>query len=636
MGRRLPKASVVVVKAARLRADVPLCVLDALFTLGAYGGMLVLRFDGSVPPSYWSRIRVFLPLAVCVHLAANWVWRLYGQVWRHASVAEARRVALAGASAAVLLLTLSAASVRMPISVMVLGLTVATVLMGAVRFQARLFAVHRRVTASATQRVAVIGGGQAGATLIRQMLQSPQAGFFPVAVLDDDERKHGRSIAGIPVVGRVEELTGLVERLKIDQAVLAVPSARSSLIARAAAAAEAGGIGIKVLPTVADLVRCRVSLLDIRDLKIEDLLGRKQIVTDLVAVRGVLQGRCVLITGAGGSIGSEIARQVEIFKPHTLVLLDCDETHLYDAAQALESPAIQVLADIRDLFEMDRIFDQYRPDVVFHAAALKHVPLLESHPCQAATTNVLGTQNIVECANRFKVSRLVFISTDKAVHPSSIMGATKRLGEQIVLGNAPTGGHFCAVRFGNVIGSRGSVTPTFARQILAGGPVTVTDPRMTRFFMSISEAVQLVLQASAFSDGELFMLDMGEPVNILDLAERMIRMSGREVGVDVPIQVTGRRPGEKLAEELRSPEEVAVPTAHPAILRVKPIPLARRDLHDGLQRLSIAASLHDESETAAALWRLTPDGGIPESTEVGQYQAACTIGGAVAWTQQAM
>ena len=338
----------------------------------------------------------------------------------------------------------------------------------------------------------------------------------------------------------------MVEHTGANLAVFAMTNAPQETIRRAAAAAEEADVALKIVPGISSAMNGGISLRDIRDVQIEDLLGREEIATDLDAVRAILTGRRVLITGAGGSIGSEIARQVFACDPERLILLDHDETHLHDVAGELrDDSVVQVLADIRNRRQMHAVFDEHRPNVVFHAAAHKHVPLLEAHPTEAVMTNVVGTSNVLDAAGEVGVERLVAISTDKAVYPSSVMGASKRISEQLVIARTPPSAAYCAVRFGNVLGSRGSVVPTFMRQIEAGGPVTVTDPRMTRYFMSIEEAVQLVLQAStlaeAGSGGEVFMLDMGEPVLILDLAERMIRLSGRQPGTDIEIEIIGRQ-----------------------------------------------------------------------------------------------
>jgi O-antigen biosynthesis protein WbqV len=307
------------------------------------------------------------------------------------------------------------------------------------------------------------------------------------------------------------------------------------------------------------------------------------------------------VTGGGGSIGSELARQVAAFEPASLTLVDHDETHLFDAVAGVSGPVRQRLADIRDVDALAKVFDAEQPEVVFHAAALKHVPILEEHPVQAVHTNVLGTRNVVECAERVGVERFVFISTDKAVRPSSVMGTTKLAGEHLVLGRS-SAMTACAVRFGNVLGSRGSVVPTFVRQIREGGPVTVTDARMTRYFMSIPEAVRLVLHAAALSRGrEIFMLDMGEPVRIIDLARRMIQLSGQRPGTDVEIRVTAIRPGEKLAEELHAPDEVQHPTGHPSIVRLDPVRVAAPLLQSVVSRAEHAAATQDGHAAREAL-----------------------------------
>lgn len=594
--------------ATRIRNGLPLLALDAVLVSFAYLIVLLARFDGMVPAVYWAGFPRFLPIALAAHLCAHAAWGLYGQMWRHASVKEARRVVLASATAGALGVVWLLSHRRVvPASVLLLGPMIATMLVGGLRFQSRLFA-FRRVTRRQPTRVVLIGAGESGAAILRDMSRTPDSGLVPVAVLDDDPRKHHLSLSGVRIIGGIDQLPVAVERFRAEQALLAIPSASSELIRQVACAADAVGLPLKVLPSVHELVNGQISVRDVRDLSIDDLLGRQQVETDLDTVERILSSRRVLITGAGGSIGSEIARQVAQFGPASLVLLDHDETHLFEAAASVTVPCVQILADIRDRSRMQELMARHRPEVIFHAAAHKHVPLLEEHPCEAVATNVFGTMNVIDAAAQVGVEQLIFVSTDKAVRPSSVMGASKRLGEQILLAQAPQGSRYCAVRFGNVLGSRGSVIPTFMRQIAAGGPVTVTDPRMTRFFMSIPEAVQLVLQAAALAEGgEIFMLDMGEPVRILDLAERMIRLSGRRVGIDVPIRVVGTRPGEKLAEELRAADEISIPTPHPAVFKLRPVPLDIGVLGTGLARLAELARHHDDTATATALFAIAGD-----------------------------
>jgi FlaA1/EpsC-like NDP-sugar epimerase len=600
---RLPRAI-----ARRLQNDASLAVLDALLVVVAYCTIFVVRFDLSVPPRFWSGFRTFLPIAVVVHLLTNWRCGLYGQMWRHASLQEACRVVVASGLAMCVLIGVAIAGPDVPLSVNVFGAFLATMLLGGIRFQYRLFALRRAGTRSTGRRVLVIGAGESAASVIREMQRNSAADLLPVALLDDDPRKQNRHIGRIPVVGSIDRLEEAVEHFAVDQALLAIPSADQELVHAVSKRAASAGVTLKILPRVQELLGGEVSVRDARDVRIEDLLGRKQVATDLDSVQRSLAGRRVLITGAGGSIGSEICRQVAECQPELLLFLDHDETHLHDMAARIPASAVQLLADVRDQARIFDLFARWQPEVVFHAAAHKHVPLLESHPREAVLTNVFGTHNIVAAAAKVGVERFVFISTDKAVHPSSVMGASKWFGEQLVLSQTSTESRFCAVRFGNVLGSRGSVIPTFAQQISAGGPVTVTDPRMTRYFMSTPEAVQLVLQAGAYAEGgEVFMLEMGEPARILDLAHRMIRLSGREVDRDISIKFTGVRPGEKIEEELRAPDEEPCPTGHPSIVRLRPHLASCLELEMFVDQLQMLVESRQDRRAAETLLAASND-----------------------------
>ncbi len=595
---------------AVLRRDLPLVALDAVIVVVAYLSLLVLRFDGSVPTSYWHTFRVFLLVALCVHLLSNGAFGLYGQMWQHASVQEARRLLLAGVWAALVVAAIGALGGGrvVPRFVAFVGPWFALLGFGVLRFQARLFAFHRREAKAVedrTERVLLYGTGEAGAAVLRDILRDPALGMRVVALLDDDPRRRGRRLHGILVAGGREAIEPLVAATGATQVLLAIPSAASDLIRDVAERCERAGLRLRVLPSVREVVGGRVTARDIRDLSIEDLLGRQQVETDLAGVRALLSGRRVLVTGAGGSIGSEIARQVAEFAPRELVLVDHDETHLFEVAQAIPADVgpRQVLLDIRDTDRVADVFAALEPQVVFHAAAHKHVPILEQYPREAAVTNVLGTASVVDAATAAHVERLIFISTDKAIRPRSVMGASKRMAEEVVRGFTGNGTIACCVRFGNVLGSRGSVIPTFLRQIQRGGPVTVTDPAMTRYFMSIPEAVQLVLQAAALSSegGEVYTLEMGEPVNILDLAKRVIRLSGRVPGRDVPIEITGPRPGEKLEEDVRDPGEELLPSGHPAISVTRAPRADRPDLRRSLATLAMHCRLGDDDALATFL-----------------------------------
>jgi FlaA1/EpsC-like NDP-sugar epimerase len=596
-------------KAVRVRVDPALFAFDVVLIATAYLAVLVLRFDGDVPPGWQSSFGEFLLGAIAIQITANWAWGLYRQMWRHASIREAQRILEAGLTAGLGVLVLYVATDHLvPLSVAVLGWFVATSLIGALRFQSRLLAFHRHTGSPSGLRVVIVGAGEAGAVIVREMQRTPMSGLVPVAFVDDDPHKIGLLLHGVPVVGSSSELVSTVQRFDAHRVILAVTGASHGLVTRVATAAETAEVPLQILPGFGEVMRDRVSLHSIRDVRIEDLIGRDVVKIDLDAVGQLLYRRRVLITGGGGSIGSEIARQVANCAPAELVLLDHDETHLHDTAATIGSPTVCVLADIRDASRVRQVFRTHRPEIVFHAAAHKHVPLLETQACEAIDTNVSGTLAVVEAAEDCETERLVFISTDKAVRPASVMGASKWMGEQIVLSGSDGDRTFCAVRFGNVLGSRGSVIPTFMRQIESGGPVTVTDPRMTRYFMTIEEAVQLVLQAAVYSNGgEVFMLEMGRAVNILDLAKRMIRLAGLRPGVDLDIELVGIRPGEKLAEQLADPMETQHPTEHPSIVRLEPQSLPRDDVHRRIGALRRHFEPRDDRAAARALMDTTRD-----------------------------
>lgn len=575
-------------RVAVMRVDWPLVLLDAVVVVLAYVGMTFLRFDGRVPPALARSLADALPVLAMIHVGANALSGLYGRVWRQASVEEARRVLASGALASVIVVVLVSQRVLgLSMIAAVAGGGLSVLLVGCARFQARVFSFHRTAVAAAEgERAVLVGAGTAARTLLHSLREHPEVGITPVAVVDDDPRTWGRSLVDIPITGAPAVLPAVLAETRATMLIVAAPDASAETVADAADVARAADVRLQVLPTWSELVHGRAGVHDLRDVQITDLLGRRQIATDLTDVRDMIAGRTVLITGGGGSIGSEIARQVAAFDPAALVLLDHDETHLHDALDDLPPDTVQVLADIRDRRCIDRVFARWRPELVFHAAAHKHVPVLEHHPCEAIATNVLGSRNVIRAAVDNDVSRLVQISTDKAVDPVNVMGATKRIGEQLMLTARPEGAAFAVVRFGNVLGSRGSVVPAFIKQIRRGGPLTVTHPDVERFFMSIPEAVHLVLHAAAQSrGGDTFMLDMGRPVRIMDLAKRMRELAGQP---HVPIEITGLRPGEKLTEELKEPDEERTPTSHPSVHRLRPR-MVDRDLLD--------AAVHELRET---------------------------------------
>ncbi|MCS7207319.1 MAG: polysaccharide biosynthesis protein [Dehalococcoidia bacterium] len=427
------------------------------------------------------------------------------------------------------------------------------------------------------RRVLIAGAGEAGSRAAREMLRHPEGGLVPVGFLDDDPLKQNQTIAGLPVLGPIDALPTVARQVAADEVLIAMPSAPGRVVRTIVHLAQGVGLGYRILPGTYDILTGRVEVSPIRNVELEDLLRREPVHLDLATIASYLQGRVVLITGAGGSIGSQILREIVPFQPRQVLLVGHGENSLFTLEEEISFrwphlPNRLLVADVRDQERMEHLFRVYRPAVVFHAAAHKHVPLMEHNPDEAVFNNVRGTHIVAELALRYGVERFVNISTDKAVNPTSVMGATKRVAEMVVAWlsrRAQEGQAFVSVRFGNVLGSRGSVVPHFQKQIRRGGPVTITHPQMTRYFMTTSEAAQLVVQAGGLAEnGALYVLDMGEPVRIVDLAHDLIRLSGLEPGIDIEIVFIGPRPGEKLHEELWSAEERVSPSPHPKILRV--------------------------------------------------------------------
>jgi FlaA1/EpsC-like NDP-sugar epimerase len=545
--------------AARLRADFSFAVIDAMTVLIAYTAALVLRFIDiqGVPSNWWQRFVAFLPVIVAVHILANLACGAYGHVWELASFEEAMRLVAATIIAAVVLLAglivfrsiTGSGQGPMPIMAMAVGAGLTLGGMGAARFRSRLFSFKRRGPMEDPPATLVVGTGRNAAQLARY---GGPAGSV-VGFVTSNGVPSSQRLAGRPVLGTLEDVPSLVGYFAAEQIVIADPLSEDQLrqLVDACLTIE---VRLSILPGLDGEDMQRPTLRDVRDLELTDLLPRDCVQTDLSEVHALIARKRVLITGGGGSIGTEIVRQVLLHNPDCVYLLDNDETHLYDALlpHMREHVTVPVLCDVRDRERLIRVVDEISPDIVFHAAAHKHVPILEAHPGEAAHTNVIGTSHLLEACRRAGVARFVLISTDKAVEPTSVMGASKRTAEMLVQVCDRTSDMICsAVRFGNVLGSRGSVIPTFMRQIKQGGPVTVSDPNMLRYFMTVDEAVQLVLQASAISQGgEVFVLDMGEPVRIGELAHRMIRLAGLVPGRDIQVEVTGIRPGEKMYERV--------------------------------------------------------------------------------------
>ncbi|WP_250673708.1 nucleoside-diphosphate sugar epimerase/dehydratase [Paraclostridium ghonii] len=430
-----------------------------------------------------------------------------------------------------------------------------------------------------TYNVLIVGGGSAGDMVIQELKNNPQLLKKPIGILDDDANKKGRRIHNIPILGNIKDVTKIVEKYNIDEIIIAIAKISKQEKRYIVETCKKTKCKLRTIPGVYEIIDGKVDIKKIRDVQIEDLLGREPIKVNLAEMSQYLQNKVVLVTGGGGSIGSELCRQVASFNPKQLIILDNYENNAYAIQQELMRKygvnlnLTTIIASIREEKRMDEIFNKYRPDVVFHAAAHKHVPLMEKSPSEAIKNNIFGTKNVAKLADKYKVKRFVLISTDKAVNPTNIMGATKRAAEMIIQTiNEKSETEFVAVRFGNVLGSNGSVIPLFKKQIEEGGPVTITHPEIIRYFMTIPEAVQLVIQAGAMAKGgEIFILDMGDPVKIVDLADNLIRLSGFEPNVDIDIKFTGLRPGEKLYEELLMSEEGLTNTEHKKIFIGKPI-----------------------------------------------------------------
>ena len=489
----------------------------------------------------------------------------YRRMWIYASVQELKIIFLGVTTSSVLvsliIVLLRAIEIvpNFPRSTLPIDWLLTMFLVGGMRFSMRLLA-DIQTNQSETRRrkrVLIVGAGDAGALVVREMQKNPDLMVEPVCFLDDNLDKQRQQIHGIPVVGTLSELSRAAITRRIDEVIIAIPSAPGRIVRQVAEACRLKGIPFRTMPGIYELIGGKVNVSRLREVEIADLLRREPAQIDERRIGNSLGSRRVLVTGAGGSIGRELCRQIARWNPSALILLGHGENSIFETLLELEEnfpniPLHPVIADIRDLDRINIVFDQLRPQVVFHAAAHKHVPLMEANVEEAISNNIQGTRNIVEVALSYNIERLVMISSDKAIRPTSVMGATKRMAELVVLDAAQRSGlPYSVVRFGNVLGSRGSVVPRFKRQILRGGPVTITHPDMKRYFMTIPEAVHLVLQAAAIGVGnEVFVLNMGEQVRILDLAEDLIRLSGLEPGRDIEIQFTGIRPGEKLYEEL--------------------------------------------------------------------------------------
>jgi FlaA1/EpsC-like NDP-sugar epimerase len=541
----------------------------------------LLRFNFELPQNFATELRQTLFWVVPLQLIIFWRFHLYRGIWRYASTADLRRIVMAvmlSAAAIPLLFLMLRMDMVIPRSVLIINPLLLILMMGGSRFVYRLWKEHGLYGNFKLrgEPVLALGAGDAAASLAKDLVTSSD--WRLVGFLDDDTDKHGRMLNGIRVLGKLDSLPEWARRLGVSQVIIAMPSSSHQQRKRAIQLCNAAQVKALTVPSFDDLMSGKVSVSQLRAIELDDLLGRDPVVLDDAGLHGLLTGKSVMVTGAGGSIGSEMCRQIARFSPTKLVLFESCEFAMYTIEQELKQsmPALNIVSligDVRDAARVDEVMQQHRPNVLFHAAAYKHVPLMEQHNAwQAIRNNVLGTWTVARAAQQYGVGKFVMISTDKAINPTNVMGASKRLAEMVCqsLQSSPTqkeqgATRFVMVRFGNVLGSTGSVIPTFRAQIARGGPVTVTHPEITRYFMSIPEAAQLVLQAGLMGQGgEIFVLEMGEPVKIIDLAKDLIRLSGFTED-EIRIEFTGLRPGEKLYEELLADSEHTLPTPHPKL-----------------------------------------------------------------------
>ena len=579
-----------------------LVLLDGLLVNVAYVFALLMRFDFSISSPYfiiWLQefAAAWIVLTI-IKLAVYAVMGLYRTLWKYASADEIVRIVITCMIACALsIVYLNLVQHVLPRSVYIMDGILDVACVGGVRFAYRFFRNLRapgnfnlRVDTKGKdiipgvdriKRIMLIGCGDAGATMIKEVAMHKDQRQKVVVAVDDNKEKIGQRIAGVKIAGGRDKIVSLVDKYAVDEIIIAIPSATKKQISEIVEVCHKTKCNIKILPALIDLINEKVSIKSLRDVDIEDLLGREAVNVDLKEISSYLEDKIVLVTGAGGSIGSELCRQIARFKPRRLILFDIYENSVFELNNELRKkfPQLEIdvnIGSVRERARVEELFKQYKPHVIFHAAAHKHVPLMEGNPREAIINNVLGTKNCIDMAEKYVADRFVLISTDKAVNPTSVMGATKRMCEMLMQNKAASCKTTCftAVRFGNVLGSNGSVIPTFRRQIAEGGPITVTHKDITRYFMTIPEAVQLVIQAGAMANGgEIFILDMGEPVKIIDLAEKLIRLSGFTPYEDIDIVVTGLRPGEKLYEELLLAEEGINQTSHDKIFIGHPITL---------------------------------------------------------------
>ena len=611
--------------------------VDMLLLTGSLFLAYLIRFDFHITPPDSVLLYQILPFVLIVKIVCFYFFDLYRGMWRYTSIADLLNIIKASSVSTLVIICLILFSrsrfIGFPRSVFVMDWCFTVLLVSGYRLCIRLYfeRINNDKTSSIptrqvltmffkkvaeTKRLLIIGAGNGGEKIYREINDNARLQYTVVGFLDDDLAKVGKKIHGIPVLGQVSDIKRIAKKLNADEALIAIPSASSRQMRKILTHFRESGIKFKTIPGIGELINGKVTVNAIREVDYRDLLGREVVKLDEDKIGSYLQGQCVLVTGAGGSIGSELCRQICRFKPDSILLYDRAESPLYEIDHELKQNfadinTIPLLADIQDKKQLEKTFDTYSPQTVFHAAAYKHVPMLEMQPWKAVDNNIQGTANLIEITNKFNVERFVFVSTDKAVRPANVMGASKRIAEMLIQSQNGCGlSHtkFMTVRFGNVVGSVGSVIPLFKKQIKRGGPVTVTHPEVTRYFMTIPEACQLILQAGSMGrGGEIFLFDMGIPIKIDDMARDLIRLSGFEPEEDIKIEYIGLRPGEKLYEELIIEGEGIVPTTHDKIMALKGAECSLQLLNGRIDELTKIAEIQETDKIKAKLKEIVPE-----------------------------
>jgi len=611
---------------------------DVLLLAAAFIGSHLIRFEFNIPIYFLALFKQMLPWVLLTKLSCFYYFGLYRGMWRYTSIPDLLKIIKASTISTVIIVSFILFKSRFigySRSVFLMDWCLTILFICGFRLIVRLFFEHfskeqptptnflsafKSLAKSkiANKNLIIIGAGDCGEKIYREIHDNASLRYNVVGFLDDNQKKTGRTIHGIPILGRIDEIKAVIKKVDADEGLISIPSAKGEEMRRIVGLCNSSGIPFKTIPSYGELIDGRVSVKAIRDVAYRDLLGREVIQLDEEQIGSYLQGQPVMVTGAGGSIGSELCRQICRFRPKSIILYERAESPLYEIELELKQNfenvnVVTLLADVQDKKQLEKAFEAYKPQTVFHTAAYKHVPMLELQPWKAIKNNILGTANLVEISNKFNVDRFVFVSTDKAVRPGNIMGTSKRIAEMLVQsqnGRKLSNTRFMIVRFGNVVGSVGSVVPLFKKQIETGGPVTVTHPDVTRFFMTIPEACQLILQAGSMgSGGEIFLLDMGTSIKIDDMARDLIRLSGFEPDVDIKLEYIGLRPGEKLYEELIIEGEGIVPTSHEKIMVLKGVESDLQLLNGKINELAIMADDQEVEKIKAKFKEIVPEYG---------------------------